>query len=468
MSTDDVAIRVENLGKMYRIYDKPADRLKQMLCGRFRNGGYGREFWALHGINLSIKKGETVGIVGRNGSGKSTLLQMLAAGLSATTGTIQINGRIAALLELGSGFNPEFTGRENIFLNAAVLGVSRELVENRITDILAFAEISEFIDQPVRTYSSGMVVRLAFAVAIHVDADILIVDEALAVGDEFFCRKCFGKIKEFQGRGGTILFVTHSVGLVVELCTHAILFDHGEMLCQGPPKLVTALYQKLSSATPDRVSEVKRQILANTPGETQSTTETNPQTEERPPPSPTSKAFFDSSLKATEIVTYDNRGAEVHNPRIENTNKEKVNCLVFGEEYFYCYRVRFLTEAHRVRFGMLIKSTTGLEIAGATSLPESDPRPDYISGDEVDARFRWRCLLHPGVYFINAGIQAMKDEIEFYLNRYLDIVAIRVQPKSDLTTTGMVGLVSGCVVSISKGDCLSPTVVHLQSQSASG
>lgn len=217
------AIVVSCLSKCFHIYDTPRDRLLQMLARGRRQ--YYREFWAMRDVSFTIGKGETVGIVGRNGSGKSTLLQLICGTLNPSGGEIQTHGRIAALLELGSGFNPEFSGRENVYMNAAVLGLSREETEARFAEIEAFAEIGEFIDQPVKTYSSGMMVRLAFAVAINVDAQVLIVDEALAVGDELFQRKCYARIEALKQKGATILFVSHSGGTVIELCDRALLLD---------------------------------------------------------------------------------------------------------------------------------------------------------------------------------------------------------------------------------------------------
>ncbi|MCK9174507.1 MAG: ABC transporter ATP-binding protein, partial [Desulforhopalus sp.] len=211
--SSDAAITVENLSKCYQIYDKPGDRLKQMIMRGRRH--YYKEFWALRDVSFTIGRGETVGIVGQNGCGKSTLLQMVCGTLNPTEGKCQTRGRIAALLELGSGFNPEFTGRENVYMNGSVLGLTSAEIDSRFADIADFANIGDFIEQPVKTYSSGMMVRLAFAVAINVDPEILIVDEALAVGDELFQRKCFSRLEEIRRKGATILFVSHSVGVVV-------------------------------------------------------------------------------------------------------------------------------------------------------------------------------------------------------------------------------------------------------------
>jgi lipopolysaccharide transport system ATP-binding protein len=248
MSSNDIAIRVSNLSKCYQIYDTPRDRLKQFVVPRLQGLAgqtprqYFREFWALKDVSFEVKKGETVGIIGRNGSGKSTLLQNICGTLNPTSGSIQTNGRIAALLELGSGFNPEFTGRENVYMNAAILGLSREEVDARFDDIAAFADIGQFIEQPVKTYSSGMYIRLAFAVAINVTPDILIVDEALSVGDIRFQTKCIKAINEIKENGSTILFVTHSAGQIEALCNRAIWLNDGQVKADGAPKNLMRRY----------------------------------------------------------------------------------------------------------------------------------------------------------------------------------------------------------------------------------
>jgi lipopolysaccharide transport system ATP-binding protein len=234
-----IAIKVENLGKCYQIYDKPRDRLLQMLV-RGRKKLY-REFWSLQDISFEIKRGETVGIIGRNGSGKSTLLQIICGTLNQSSGNIQVNGRVAALLELGAGFNPEFTGRENVFLAASLYGLTHKEIVERFDQIATFADIGDFIEQPVKTYSSGMYVRLAFAVIAHVDADILVVDEALSVGDAYFVQKCMRFLRNFMKRG-TLLFCSHDVSAVVNLCSTAILLDHGRLEMIGNPKEVTKYY----------------------------------------------------------------------------------------------------------------------------------------------------------------------------------------------------------------------------------
>src|SRR6185437_4531574 len=266
MSSDEHSIRVEGLGKRYEIYAQPADRLKQMILPRVQRAvhrparAYFNEFWALRDVNFDVKRGETVGIVGRNGSGKSTLLQMICGTLTPTQGSVSIRGRVAALLELGAGFNPEFTGKENVRLSGLLYGLSDEELRERYQAILDFAEIGDFIDQPVKTYSSGMYVRLAFAVAINVSPEILVVDEALSVGDEAFQRKCFARIDAIRDAGAAVLFVSHSAGTVVELCDRAILLDRGEMLAQGTPKFVVSRYHKLLYSRADKVQEIRESI----------------------------------------------------------------------------------------------------------------------------------------------------------------------------------------------------------------
>lgn len=264
--TDVVAIRVQNLSKCYQIYDKPHDRLKQFVIPKLCRAipalskffptihsplptpqgipTFHKEFWALKNVSFEIKKGETVGIIGRNGSGKSTLLQLICGTVNPTSGSIKTNGRIAALLELGSGFNPEFTGRENVYLNGTVLGLRKEEIDARFKDIAKFADIGEFIDQPVKAYSSGMMVRLAFSVIVHVDADILVIDEALSVGDMFFSQKCMRFLADFKSKSGTILFVSHDVAAITNLCSRSLMLSLGSLVTQGLPVNVCNEYMQ--------------------------------------------------------------------------------------------------------------------------------------------------------------------------------------------------------------------------------
>jgi lipopolysaccharide transport system ATP-binding protein len=282
--SDDIAISVKNVSKAYRIWRDPSARLKAPLIEAWQklrarsyeliakasgqsapssklqapsSSPYYKDFYALKDVSFEVKKGEAVGIIGRNGSGKSTLLQMIAGTLTPTSGSIQVNGRVAALLELGSGFNPDFTGRENVYLNASVLGLTREEIDVRYNEITAFADIGDFINQPVKTYSSGMLMRLAFSVQVAVNPDVLIVDEALSVGDVFFTQKCFSKIRKIQEKGTTLLLVSHDTAAIQNLCDHGILLNQGQLLFVGPPEEATSRYHALQSGDPIQTGNKK-------------------------------------------------------------------------------------------------------------------------------------------------------------------------------------------------------------------
>lgn len=273
--SSDIAIRVNNLGKCYEIYDRPKDRLKQFLLPRWHRligqlpKQYYREFWAMKDVSFEVKRGETVGIIGRNGAGKSTLLQLICGTINPTSGSIDVNGRVAALLELGAGFNPEFTGRENIYLNGQLFGLTNTEMNERYEDIIAFADIGDFIEQPVKTYSSGMYVRLAFSVAVHIDPQILVIDEALAVGDIFFQMKCIDRMEEIRKQGTTILFVSHALEQVKRFCESAIWIENGQVRLYGDSNYVTdqyrdgALRQMVTRNTVNNCDEVNVPVPCN-------------------------------------------------------------------------------------------------------------------------------------------------------------------------------------------------------------
>lgn len=426
-------IFANNLHKQFPIYEKPWHRLMQMLwpCNRQR---WFRRFHALKGASFDIFRGEVVGVVGRNGSGKSTLLQILCGTLRPSSGQLQVSGRISALLELGSGFNPEFTGRENVFLNGAILGLSREEVEERYEAIAAFADIGEFIDRPLKTYSSGMYVRLAFAVAINVDPDILVIDEALAVGDELFQRKCFSRLEQLRSQGVTILFVSHSASAVIELCDRAILLDSGELLADGDPKEVVALYQKLLYAPTEDVAVVREGILkqrfigsvdANFAKDSEVLS-----IEKNEPLEEDELETFDPQFVPTNTVVFASHGAIISNPHIRTLDGRIVNGLVRGREYRYCYTVSFDRVLTGVRFGMLIKTVSGLHLGGSLSQANIHDGMVTVRGQVVNVEFTFKCLLNPAVYFLNAGVFGCADEGETLLHRLADAAVFRVLPVS--------------------------------------
>lgn len=442
MSSEDIAIRVSNVSKRYEIYDTPRDRLKQFVLPRLqRYAGqqtqqYFRDFWALREVSFEVGRGESVGIIGRNGSGKSTLLQLITGTLSPTSGHIQTHGRIAALLELGSGFSPEFTGRENIFMNAAILGLGEAEIAERFDDIAAFADIGPFIERPVKIYSSGMVLRLAFAVAINVDPDILIIDEALSVGDELFQRKCYSRIEAIRAGGGTILFVSHANTAIVELCDRAILMDAGEKLAIGTPKQIVGHYQKLLYAPADKCEYVREQLRrgddpwSNAPDPNANN---KPQDQSSAPAQiETSQEFFDPNFSPNSTQEYEASGALIESPAVLTLAGAQVNNLIRGKSYLFAYTVRFSKRANHVLFGMLIKTVSGVELGGGISARSREHRLISVEeGERYRVTFRFRCALNPGVYFLNAGVRGVGargigDDAEEFLHRILDSVCIRV------------------------------------------
>lgn len=444
--SSDVLIRANGLGKVYPIYDKPIHRLLQTLSIG-RKDKWHREFRALHGIDLEIRRGETVGIVGRNGSGKSTLLQIICGTLAPTEGTVEVAGRVAALLELGAGFNPEFTGRENVYLNGSVLGLTRRQIDERFEAIAAFADIGDFIDQPVKSYSSGMYVRLAFAVAISVDPEILVVDEALSVGDEAFQRKCFARIDEIRANGATVLFVSHSAATVVELCDRALLLDHGELLVSGAPKTVISLYQKLVYAPADVAETIRQEIRGGVaiqraidaaPGGAPLAAPANVDESSDDNEDP---AHWVDGLVPASTVVYAGRGALVEDAHLSTPDGRRVNVLSEGREYIYAYTVKAERSLAGVRFGMMIRSLTGTDIAGAATAAARDGAIPFVAhGQCLRVSFRFRCMLAPGTYFLNAGVLASVMDGEEYVARYLDIAMFRVLAEPRRLATGFVNL----------------------------
>ncbi|MCH2091320.1 MAG: ABC transporter ATP-binding protein [Pseudoxanthomonas sp.] len=434
MSSD--AIRVQGLYKTFSIYRKPHHRMLQMLSGKRAGERWVERFPALKDINLTVGRGETVGIVGRNGSGKSTLLQIICGTLSATAGEVDVKGRIAALLELGAGFNPEFTGRENVYLYGTVLGLTRAQVHQRLGSILEFADIGDFIDQPIKTYSSGMYVRLAFSVAIHVEPDILVVDEALSVGDEAFQRKCFGRIESIKAAGATVLFVSHSATTVVDLCDRAVLIDAGEILAIGEPKRIVTQYQKMLYAPRDRIGEIKAEIRAEPLVDGGAPSIEGPAGE----PAFHFLPHWDPGLVPPDPLGYEQKGASIRDPAVHTVDGERVNVLVPGETYEYRYRVMFDRDVRFVRFGMMIRTTTGAEIGGTATSNTHDAIARVPAGHDYQVSFKFRCTLAPGVYFLNAGALGDIGMGEEFLDRRMDVAMFRVMHTGQRLVTGFVDL----------------------------
>ena len=384
------AIRVENVGKCYRVYDAPADRLKQAVLRRWKT--YGRDFWAVRGVSFEIPPGQTVGIIGRNGSGKSTMLQVIAGILTPTTGSVSVRGVLSALLELGAGFNPEFTGRENVYMAGAIMGLSRARVDALFPSIAAFADIGEFLEQPVKTYSSGMFVRLAFAVAAQVRPDVLIVDEALAVGDIFFQQKCMQFIKE-ELATTTKLVVTHDMGAIASLCDRVLVMHKGRLEFDGPPLKAIECYTKLVHA---------EEFGATYAGRTQS---------ETPAQARDVNLVSASTLDALpwRVVPPDGRGGlqEVTIERVAVTDAagHNVTALSPGDRYTVHAIIRADQPKRNLIFGCMVVDRLGENLCGDNSLSPPGTLVDTPSPGRylVRLEYHWPAV-YPGNYTMTVGI----------------------------------------------------------------
>lgn len=472
--SNPVAI-VENVSKCYHVYNKNIDRLKQAFS--FGQKQLYRDFWALRDVSFEVERGDTVGIVGANGSGKSTLLQILFGVLQPSSGKITVDGKVAGLLELGAGFNIEETGRENVLINAAIMGIAHEKIPELFERIEAFADIGNFIDQPVKVYSTGMAVRLGFALQISVPKDILIIDEALAVGDELFQRRCHSALEKFKDDGGTILFVSHSAAAVKQLCRKAIFLDHGRVIQQGVTRIVVENYQKfLYMREPERGvfrDELQQSGIAcepqdppsappavepaafQAPPAESSQTETGvseaavhaaplaPDANVHPrrdqgldlaPPPPQ----WDEGLVTRTAMAYQPNGAMISNPRIETLDGQRVNVLNRHERYRFCFRVAFDREVSNVIFGMLVKTTSGVELGGGAH----DSPDQYVkhvpAGAIFDVTFEFTACLLPAVYYLNCGVLGSCDNYDGFLHRVIDATAFRMRNLYTRTFAGNV------------------------------
>jgi len=413
--SSDIAIDVKNLGKRYDIYDHPRDRLKQLLFPRIRNVAtnvglrpagdpprYYREFWALQDISFQVQAGETLGIIGRNGSGKSTLLQMLAGTLSPTSGSVSVAGRVAALLELGSGFNPEFTGRENVFLNARILGLSQREIEARYDSIMEFADIGDFIEQPVKSYSSGMFVRLAFAVQAHIDASIVIIDEALAVGDVFFRQKCYARLDELKHSGAAILLVSHAMTDIEQFCDRAILLDHGQAQFIGQASEAAKRYYQLHQP------KNREHIAAPTSIERGSNAAATLATNAAPENSWPRHVDFVNADKATQIT---NEWATCTRYVVCDASDKQCSSFAQGETAVFYYEFLLKKPLAVPLGGIVLQNERGVNVHGKGSLEHNTDAPEFLpAGTLVRCRQSIELKLELGEYSFELGLATIDAE----------------------------------------------------------
>ncbi len=391
----DVVISVRNISKMYRLYDRPQDRLKEQLLWRFGKH-YGREFWALRDVSFELKRGERLGIIGRNGAGKSTLLQILAGILSPTLGEVEVHGRVAALLELGSGFNPEFTGRENVYMNGAVLGLSPEELEERYEAIAAFADIGDFINQPVKLYSSGMLVRLAFAVSTHVDAHILLIDEALAVGDVFFRQKCYRRLDDLHERGAAIVLVSHAMMEVEQFCQQAILLNRGEVFFHGGASEAVKRYYLIDQQ--DRLLGVGHSKVVSS-----AETASNPanHSDKFWPPA---EIFFDIS----QVAQVANGWARCTAITICDSQRRPCHVFQQGERASFFYEFELQHEIDAPIGGLVIHNEKGLIVHGKNTLHYGTEVPLRVhTGSRLRFQQEVSLEIAPGEYVFEVGLAAL-------------------------------------------------------------
>jgi ABC-type polysaccharide/polyol phosphate transport system ATPase subunit len=374
------ALRVESISKQYRIYNRPSDRLKETVTrGRWKAH---REFWALKDISFEVEPGTTTGIIGPNGSGKSTLLQIITGTLEPTHGRVWLEGRISALLELGAGFNAEFTGIENIFMNASLLGLSKAETEALLPEIASFAEIGDFIYQPLKTYSSGMYVRLAFAVAIAVSPQILIIDEALAVGDAVFQHRCTRRIKEMQENGTTILFVSHDPGAIRALCSRAILLNQGRMEADGPPAEVLARYQKVIMA--QEAAYAQAELVR-----------------EKPQP-----AADEQSSAPQFTYRHGNGSAEILKVELLNESHEAIAIVESGQLVHLRMQVVFNDEVLDPVYGFIIRNRHGIHLYGTNTRVQGIRDGLIKPGARMETTFSFNCWLAPDLYSISIAVHS--------------------------------------------------------------
>lgn len=391
---NDVAIKMVDVSKYYKLYTSRRDRIKELLTPGSKL--YHEKFYALNGINLEVKKNETIGIMGMNGSGKSTLLKIISGILRPNNGTVTVNGKISALIELGSAFNPEFTGIENIYFYGMLLGIKKDEMKSKIDDILSFADIGVFINQPIKTYSSGMKSRLGFSVAVNVNPDILILDEVLAVGDELFKRKCYAKMEELFSDNKTILLVSHSASSIKTMCNRAIILDNGNLIMDDNAKYVTTHYRNyiLAKRHDKKYSLDEDDDTDTRKNYEQKLVKINSDNEH-------SGDSYDPELISESTLVLKNYDVAFNNHKLETLDGNLVNILITGHKYKFRYKVSFNFNISDVSMGVNIKSIKGINISGVSQKKMNNMLKEVKKGDFYEIEWYFECLLLEGIYFID-------------------------------------------------------------------
>ncbi|WP_349671701.1 ABC transporter ATP-binding protein [Lacrimispora sp.] len=418
VESNNKALTVNNVTKIYKLYEKPIDRLKEAMSPTHKN--YHRDFYALNGISFDVEKGQTVGIIGTNGSGKSTILKIITGVLTPTTGDVQVNGVISALLELGAGFNMDYTGIENIYMNGTMMGFSRKEMDGKLQDILDFADIGDFVYQPVKTYSSGMFVRLAFALAINVEPEILIVDEALSVGDVFFQAKCYRRMEEIRKNGTTILMVTHDMGAIIKYCDRVVVLNKGNFIAEGEPGKMVDLYKKILANQMDDLNEeleVADNGLNDFSGD-QAIAEK-------------SRAAAGGMMKDKLTINpnrteYGDKRAEIIDFGLLDERGNITNLLLKGERFTIKERIHFHGEIETPIFTYTIKDKRGADLTGTNTMFESSDVKSVKKGDEYVVEFTQKMTLQGGEYLLSMSCTGFENGEHVVYHRLYDIVNITV------------------------------------------
>ena len=413
-----LAIKVENITKIYKLYDKPIDRLKESLSPGKKE--YHKDFYALNELSFHVEKGQTVGIIGTNGSGKSTILKIITGVLTPTTGQVEVNGKISALLELGAGFNMDYTGIENIYMNGTMMGYSKKEMDEKLQDILEFAEIGDFVYQPVKTYSSGMFVRLAFALAINVEPEILIVDEALSVGDVFFQSKCYRRMEEIRQRGTTILMVTHDMGSIIKYCDKVVLLNKGNFVAEGSAGHMVDLYKKILAG---QMESLDAELAEEKDGAAGNNGRTDLEMTD---------FSADASLMKTKLTINANRTeygdgrAEIYDLGLLDGRGNLTNLLIKGEMFTIRECIRFHADIETPIFTYTIKDKKGTDLTGTNTMFEgTDIRP-VKSGDEYQVEFTQKMTLQGGEYLLSMSCTGFEHGEHVVYHRLYDVANLTV------------------------------------------
>ena len=417
------AVSVRDVTKIYRLYEKPSDRLRESLS--LSRKSYHKDFYALRNLSFEVAKGETVGIIGTNGSGKSTILKIITGVLTPTSGEVKVDGKVSALLELGAGFNMDYTGIENVYMNGTMMGYSRKEMDEKLPEILEFAEIGEFVNQPVKTYSSGMFVRLAFALAINVDPEILIVDEALSVGDVFFQAKCYRRMEEIRKNGTTIIMVTHDMGSIIKYCDRVVLLNKGDKIAEGAPGKMVDLYKKILAG---QMEQLKKELNSDYSGDKTVVAE------KQAPGDGSGSGGADGAepLMKTQITINANRQeygdgrAEIFDLGLLDERGSITNLLIKGEMFTIRERIRFYADIETPIFTYTIKDKKGTDLSGTNTMFEgTDIRP-VKKGDVYDVSFTQKMTLQGGEYLLSMSCTGFEHGEHVVYHRLYDVANITV------------------------------------------